>query len=125
MNLQAISLFIAGGMTVVIAVMHVGLPALFGWYREIKNLSTQAKKTIIDRNSFLILLLLIVAYLAFALNDDMRFSQTGRALLLMMGIYWILRAIWRALGFPKSKITVMMSVVYFLAGIFFLLALIP
>ncbi|HUX07210.1 MAG TPA: hypothetical protein VMX35_07835 [Acidobacteriota bacterium] len=123
--MQSISLFIAGGLTIMVALMHVGLPALWGWYREIGSLTKQSRRTIIDRNSFLILLLLIVAYLAFAVNEDMRTSYTGRALLLLLGIFWIMRSLWRAFGFPKSKMNVMMSVVYFLAGIFFLLALIP
>lgn len=125
MRLQQLLLYAAGFLTIVIAIMHVGLPALWGWYKEIKNLSPQARKTIIDRNSFLILLLLVIAYLCFALNNDMQTSDTGRAILLMIGIYWILRAVWRFLGYPKSSMTLATAIIYFVTGICFLLPLIP
>ena len=125
MRLQAILLYAAGGLTIIIAAMHVGLPALWGWYSEIKQLSPKARKTIIDRNSFLILLLLLIAYLAFALNADLQFSATGRALLLMMGLFWIFRALWRLVGYPKDGVTLTMAILYFINGMFFLIALIP
>ena len=125
MRLQSILLYVAGLLTIVIAAMHVGLPAMWGWYREIKELSTQSRKTIIDRNSFLILLLLIIAFLTFAFNADLQQSDTGRTLLTLLGLYWVLRGIWRYCGYPKGAATVAMAILYMVTGLCFLLPLIP
>jgi hypothetical protein len=125
MRLQTIILYIGGVLTVVVAAMNVGLPAISGWYREIKQLTMQARKTIADRSSFLILLLLIIAFLTFVFPDSLQSSDAGRALLLLMGLYWLLRAVWRFAAYPKGALTTTVSIVYLVAGVCFLLALIP
>ena len=125
MRLQSILLYAAGALTIVIAILHVGLPIFTGWHRELRDLTKGARLTIIDRNTFLILLLLVIALLTFVVNDDLQFSQTGRALILMLGIYWILRGIWRYLGFPAGTIKTVVTILYLLTGLCLLLALIP
>lgn len=123
--MQPTFLLIAGSLTVLSAVLHIGVPLIRGWYRELKMLSDGARRTIIDRNSFLILLMLITAYLCFALPDDMRFSATGKALLLMLGIFWIIRGLWRWFGFPGGKLRFFVAPLYVVTGIMFILALMP
>ena len=125
MRIQSILLYAAGALTIVIAALHIGLPIFTGWYRELKDLTKGSRMTIIDRNTFLILLLLVIALLTFVVNDDLQLSQTGRALMLMLGVYWILRAIWRYLGFPAGAIKTTITIIYLLTGLCFLLALIP
>ena len=125
MQLQTTFLLIAGSLTVLTAVLHIGIPLFRGWYRELKQLSVGARRTVIDRNSFLILIMLITAYLCFALPDDMRYSQTGRALLLMLGIFWIVRGLWRWFGFPEGKLRFLIAPLYAITGVMFILALMP
>lgn len=123
--MQTTFLLIAGSLTVLTAVLHIGVPLMRGWYRELKMLSTGARRTIIDRNSFLILLMLITAYLCFALPNDMVYSQTGRALLLMLGIFWIIRGLWRWFGFTGGKLRFFVAPLYIITGVMFILALMP
>jgi hypothetical protein len=123
--MQSLVLYFAGFLTLVIAAMHIGVPMFRGWYKEIKNLSESSRKTIIDRNAFMSVLLVIIALLAFIANDDMRSSNTGRALLLMLGLFWIFRGIWRYAGYPKVKATVAMAVLYLATGVCYLIPLIP
>lgn len=125
MRLQQLFLYAGGILTIVVAIMHLSLPAIWGWYKELKNLTPRARKTILDRNSFLILLLLIIAYMTFALNEDMQVTETGRALLLLLGLYWILRALWRVIGYPKGGLTYTVAIIYFVTGICFLVPLMP
>jgi hypothetical protein len=70
-------------------------------------------------------MMLITAYISFALPDDMRFSPTGRALLLMLGIFWILRGIWRWIGFPGGKFRFFIAPLYLVTGVLYILALMP
>ena len=125
MDLQTMAVYAGGALIILIALLHVGLPALWGWYREIKNLSPQSRKTIIDRNSFLILYLLVVAYLAFAFTESLQTTDVGRALLLWTGVYWVVRALWRFIGFPKGAVTFLVALVYLVTGIAFLLPVTP
>jgi hypothetical protein len=122
---QTVFLYLGGVLTVVIAGLHVGLPAISGWYKEIQQLSQQARKIIVDRISFLILMLLIIAFLAFVFPESLRTSDAGRALLLLMAIYWVLHAALRFLSYPKGALTTTVSIVYLVAALCFLLPLIP
>jgi hypothetical protein len=125
MRLQSLLLYFAGFLTLAIAAMQIGIPLFRGWYKEIKSLSELSRKTIIDRNAFMSVLLVIIALLAFIANADMQSSNTGRALLLMLGLFWLFRGIWRYSGYPKAKATVAMAVLYLATGVCYLLPLIP
>ena len=124
MDFQTIALYAGGILTIVVAIMHVGLPLIMEWYREIKDLSPQARKTIVDRNSFLILLLLVIAFLMFAHPEELQNTNMGRSLLLIMGFYWFLRAIWRFFGYPSGAVRAIVSIIYLITGICFVIPLI-
>jgi hypothetical protein len=121
MELNSILLYGGGSLTILVAIMHVGIPIIRGWYKEIKDLSSESRRTIIDRNSFLIMLLLIIAYLTFIYNDQLLGSDMGQTILMLIGIFWFLRAFWRLLGFKRDGITIFVSVVYLLSALCYLI----
>ena len=102
MEIQSILVMAVGVLTIAIAVMHIGVPVFIGWYKEINKLTVRTKRTIIDRNSFLILLLVIIAYICFVHSEDLVSTALGRSLLLLIGVYWVIRGIWRVIaGIPR------------------------
>lgn len=124
MSVREILVYAAGTITITIAVLHIVLPVVQGLYGELKALSARARRTIHDRSFFLVLMILIFAYLTYAHNSDLLTDRTGRTILLFLGIYWLVRAGWRFFGYEKKGSTAVMSILYLAAGACFLLPLV-
>ncbi|HAR46008.1 MAG: hypothetical protein A2X56_08240 [Nitrospirae bacterium GWC2_57_13] len=118
MNAQFVdALLIAGGIYHAgFVVFHAMFWKFFFWKYELETLSTINRGVMQILNLCLIFVFLAFAYLSFAHRSDLTATPLGRALLLIVSIFWLLRAIEQAIFFGLKKRLSLILFTFFVAG---------
>jgi len=92
-QLTSYSLLAAGLLSLVGVVIHIFFTPIFGWARDLKNLSTVNRRSALVMNLMIIYVLLLIAvadvYLALGIVDQ----PTGTIVLLAVAGFWGVRLV--------------------------------
>jgi hypothetical protein len=118
-------LVLAGGaFNLAFAVFHVFFWKMFRWKTELARLSALNRAVVQVLNLCLTFAFLIFAYLSFFHVGELLSGRLGRSLLLLVAVFWYLRALEQAFFFGVRKpLSIFFLVVFLLGGSLYLGAL--
>lgn len=85
------------------AIFHIFFWRLFDWKRQLASLSFLNRQVVQILNLCLTFAFLIFAYVSFFHTAELLGTQLGRALLLLISLFWLLRAVEQVVFFGLSR----------------------
>jgi len=111
------SIVMLGGIfNVAFAVFHVLFWRLFDWKRDLASLSFINRQVMQILNLCLTFVFLIFAYISFFHTTELLGTGLGRALLVLISVFWFLRAVEQAIFFQLKRRRSVAFFVAFLVG---------
>lgn len=111
------SLIVAGGVfNISFAAFHVLFWRLFDWKNDLSSLSLINKNIMQVLNLCLTFVFLIFAYLSLFHTEELLSTNIGHSILVLVCIFWLLRAIEQVVFFKLKTILSRTFLVIFLAG---------
>ena len=111
------SLLAAGGiLTAAFAVFHLGFWKLFRWKTDLAKLTALNRAVMQVLNLCLTFAFVIFAYISFAHASELLDTGLGKSLLLLIAVFWYLRAIEQIWFFGLRKPLSVVFFVVFIAG---------
>ncbi len=91
-----ISIYVAGALTLLIAIIHTRFYTLFKWESEFKNLTPFTAKIIYTIHMALLLLFFMIAAITLLCAEELS-QSTGLAMVFNVGngLFWIWRLVWQ------------------------------
>jgi hypothetical protein len=115
--MSAETIIMLGGIfNVAFAVFHVFFWRLFDWKRDLASLSFINRQVMQILNLCLIFAFLMFAYVSFFHTAELLGTGLGRALLLLISVFWFLRAAEQAIFFRVKRALSVGFFVAFLVG---------
>ena len=99
-----------------LVVFHLLFWKLFNWQDELHNLSVLNRATMQVMNLCLVVVFLMFAYLSLVHTDQLYSTTLGRALLLSIAVFFMLRAALQVVFFRLQHWISYAFLVYFIAG---------
>lgn len=114
-------MFIGGFYHLAFFVFHLYFWKLFGWKKDLQNLSAVNRAVMQILNLRLMWVALVFAYVSFFHAGELLTNSLGKTLLIGIGLFWLMRAIEQIIFFGvKSLISVAFLIVFVIgAGIYF------
>ena len=114
---------ITGGVYHVgLIIFHLFFWKLFRWQEELSKISFINRAVMQVMNISLIFIFFIFAYLSLFHTVELLATSTGRTLLILISLFWLLRALQQILFFGlKSRISVFFTLVFFGGFIIYLI----
>lgn len=97
-------------------IFHLLFWKLFDWINDLKKLSYVNRSIIQILNLRLIFVFLIFAYISFFQTDPLLTSELGKAMIIAMSLFWLLRAIEQIVYFGIKNIASNILLLLFMAG---------
>ncbi|MBA2621926.1 MAG: hypothetical protein H0U87_12060 [Acidobacteria bacterium] len=115
-------LFIGGFYHLALFVFHLFFWKLFDWKRELSSLKFANRGIVQILNLRLMWVFLVVAYISFVHADALLTTALGRAILISIALFWLMRAVEQIVFFKlTSKISAAFSAIFLLgAAIYFI-----
>lgn len=107
---------LGGIFNIAFAVFHVIFWRLFHWKRDLASLSFINRQVMQILNLCLIFAFLIFAYISLFHTAELLDTSLGRALLLLISVFWVLRAIEQVVFFRLRRALSAAFFVIFLIG---------
>lgn len=119
--MSAETIVMLGGIfNVGFAVFHVLFWRLFDWKRDLASLSFINRQVMQILNLCLTFTFLIFAYISFSHTAELLGTALGRALLLLISVFWFLRAAEQAIFFRlKRPLSVAFFVAFLVGGLLY------
>lgn len=95
-------LYIGGFYHISFALFHLFFPLIFNWPKRLKQLDSVNTAILKIMNFCLIYFFIAIAVISFVFTDALLNSPLGSCILLMIALFWLLRAIEQFLYFPIS-----------------------
>lgn len=117
-------LFFGGLYNLILTVFHLCFWRLFHWRKDLASLSLINRSVMQILNLCLTFVFIIFAYLSFFHTTELLSTSLGSSLLIMMAIFWLLRAIEQVYFFGlKSHISKGFFVFFLLGTVIYTLPL--
>jgi len=111
------SVLFAGGIyNIVLIIFHLTFWKLFKWKKDLASLTFVNRAVMQVLNLSLTFVFLIFAYISLFHVQELIGTNLGNSLLLLISIFWFLRAINQIVFFGLKDITSTMFFVFFLLG---------
>ena len=111
------TLIVIGGLyNAAFAIFHLGFWKIFGWKRDLVSLTPANRAIMQVLNLCLIFSFLIFAYISIFHTAELVATGIGRALLALIALFWLLRAVEQPVFFGLSQPLSVAFLVIFLAG---------
>jgi hypothetical protein len=110
------SLVMGGLFNLAFAVFHLLFWRIFDWKRDLRSLSFNNRQIMQVLNLCLIFAFVIFAWISFFHGDELLRTALGRSMLLLIALFWLLRAIEQAFFFKLKQPASVAFLVVFLAG---------
>jgi len=111
------SVLFAGGIyNIVLIIFHLTFWKLFKWKKDLVSLTFVNRAVMQVLNLSLTFVFLIFAYISLFHVQELIGTNLGNSLLLLISIFWFLRAIEQIVFFGLKDITSTMFFVFFLLG---------
>lgn len=115
--MSAEAMILAGGVfSAAFAVFHLFFWKLFRWKTELAKLTALNRAIVQVLNLCLTFVFVIFAYVSFAHTQELLGTELGRALLLLIALFWFLRALEQIVFFGIRKAVSVVFFLLFLAG---------
>ncbi|MDR2890005.1 MAG: hypothetical protein LBV18_00075 [Alistipes sp.] len=114
-------LYLCGAYSLLFALFHAGFWRIFGWRRDLPNLSN-IEAFGIDRrimhvlNIQMIWVLIAVAFVCFAFPADLVGTGLGRTFLVCSSVFWLVRAALQPVFMGGKVVTSLIMTMVFLVG---------
>ena len=115
MNLESI-LFAGGIYNIILIIFHLLFWKLFKWKKDLASLTFINRAVMQVLNLSLTFVFLIFAYISLFHAQELLSTNLGNTLLLLISIFWFLRAIEQIIFFGLKNLTSIMFFVFFLLG---------
>lgn len=116
---MAEALIFAGGVyTVALIVFHVFFWRIFKWPESLASLNHVNRATMKVINISLTFIFFIFAYISFAHADDLLNTGLGRAMLVLISMLWLFRAVLQLVFYGWRHKASVAFTIYFLLGAF-------
>ena len=103
-------------------IFHLFFWKLFSWHEELMKISFINRSVMQVLNISLTFVFFIFAYLSLFHTVELLVTSVGISLLLLISIFWLLRALQQILFFGiKSRISVFLTLVFFLGFVIYLI----
>jgi len=115
MNLEAV-LFVGGIYNIVLIIFHLLFWKLFKWKKDLASLTFINRAVMQVLNLSLTFVFLIFAYISLFHAQDLISTNLGNTLLLLISIFWLLRAVEQIIFFGLKSVISSMFFLFFLLG---------
>lgn len=115
MNLETI-IYVGGIYNIGFVVFHLFFWKIFNWKEDLHKLSFINRGVMQVLNLCLTFVFLIFAYISIFFPQELLNTNLGQALLLLISIFWSLRAIEQIVFFKLKKIASILLFVVFVCG---------
>lgn len=102
------------------AVFHILFWRLFGWKKDLQNLSFANRAIIQILNSRLIYLFLFTAFVCFGFAEELYFTRLGRVFMGGMSLFWLGRTIEQFifLGY-RHRVVNLLTIIFIIGTVLF------
>ena len=115
-------IFSGGIYHLAFVIFHLFFWKLFRWHEELAKISFINRSVMQILNISLTFVFFIFAYLSLFHTVELLVTSVGISLLLLISIFWLLRALQQILFFGiKSRISVFLTLVFFLGFVIYLI----
>jgi hypothetical protein len=111
-----VSLVMGGLFNLAFAVFHMLFWRIFDWKRDLRSLSFNNRQIMQVLNLCLIFAFVIFAWISFFHGDELLRTALGRSMLILISLFWFLRAIEQALFFRLKQPASVAFLILFLTG---------
>jgi hypothetical protein len=111
-----VSLVMGGLFNLAFAVFHILFWRIFDWKRDLRSLSFNNSQIMQVLNLCLIFAFVIFAWISFFHGDELLRTALGRSMLILISLFWFLRAIEQALFFRLKQPASVAFLILFLTG---------
>ena len=115
MELETV-LFAGGIYNIVLVIFHLLFWKLFKWKKDLASLTFINKAVMQVLNLSLTFVFLIFAYISLFHAHELLSTNLGNSLLLLISVFWLLRAVEQIMFFGLKNLTSIMFFVFFLLG---------
>jgi hypothetical protein len=96
-----ICLEIAGGLLVLLAMLHIGFPRYFRWGEELAPVSLINREMMYIHTFFLALVVLLIGILCLLDADDLVHTPLGHKIDLGLALFWMIRLLAQFFGYSS------------------------
>ncbi|KUG07269.1 hypothetical protein [Solirubrum puertoriconensis] len=93
---------IAGGLLVVLAMVHAGFPRYFRWTTQFASVSLINRQMMYIHTLFIALVLLLMGLLCLTSAPELTGTAFGRKIALGCGVFWLVRLVVQFVGYSPS-----------------------
>jgi hypothetical protein len=111
-----VSLVMGGLFNLAFAVFHMLFWRIFDWKRDLRSLTFNNRQIMQVLNLCLIFAFVIFAWISFFHGDELLRTALGRSMLILISLFWFLRAIEQALFFRLKQPASVAFLILFLTG---------
>jgi len=115
MNLESV-LFVGGIYNIVLIIFHLTFWKIFKWKKDLASLTFINRAVMQVLNLCLTFVFLIFAYISLFHAQEFLSTNLGNSLLLLISIFWFLRAVEQIIFFGLKNTTSAMFFIFFLLG---------
>lgn len=114
------TVILGGAFNLAFAVFHLLFWRVFDWKRDLALLSRINRQVMQILNLCLMFALLIFAYISFFHTAELLRTNLGRALLLLISVFWFLRAAEQAIFFHlRRTLSVALFIAFIVGGLLY------
>ena len=92
----------AGGLLVLLAVLHIGFPRYFRWKEEFMPVSLINRQMVYFHTFFLALIVLLMGILCLLAADDLLNTHLGHMIDLGLALFWMVRLLVQFFGYASE-----------------------
>jgi hypothetical protein len=111
-----VSLVMGGLFNLAFAVFHMLFWRIFDWKRDLRSLTFNNRQIMQVLNLCLIFAFVIFAWISFFHGDELLRTALWRSMLILISLFWFLRAIEQALFFRLKQPASVAFLILFLTG---------
>jgi hypothetical protein len=111
-----VSLVMGGLFNLAFAVFHILFWRIFDWKRDLESLSFNNRQIMQVLNLCLIFAFVLFAWISFFHRNELLQTALGRSILILIALFWLLRAIEQVLFFGLNRPASVAFLVVFLIG---------
>lgn len=111
-----IYLMIGGIYHIGFIIFHIFFWKIFRWKADLRSLMPLNRGIMQVINLCLIFVFFIFAYISFFYRQELVATPLGKVMLLLIAIFWLLRAIEQIIFFPRKNVVSIIFLIIFLSG---------
>jgi hypothetical protein len=116
------SIYVGGGLTLLVAILHCRFYSMFGWADAFSRISQLNARILYTIHVALLLLLFLLGAMSIAFANELSQAQgLSLGLTVMLSLFWLWRLVWQLTYFKRDRGQRIPPMAVFLILVFFLL----